>query len=76
MPAPTERSRAVLAARLQPSLPPPPLPRRCHHSNKELAELRAAARARLEATAPAPGAGRQPEEVLGGPGGGEETEDG
>lgn len=43
-PAPAEPSRAERAAG-----PPPPPPRRCHHSNKELAELRAAARARLEA---------------------------
>nr|CAI9690789.1 unnamed protein product [Rangifer tarandus platyrhynchus] len=42
-PAPAEPSRAERAAG------PPPPPRRCHHSNKELAELRAAARARLEA---------------------------
>lgn len=43
-PAPAEPSGAERAAG-----PPPPPSRRCHHSNKELAELRAATRARLEA---------------------------
>lgn len=60
-PAPAEPSRARSPAAL--------LPRRCHHSNKELAELRAVARARL-------GAARQPEEARGGSGGGKGAEDG
>lgn len=42
-PSRAERSQAERAAG-----PRPPPPCRCHHSNKELAELRAAARARLE----------------------------
>lgn len=69
---PPEPSGAERAAR-----PPPLLPRRCHHSNKELAELRAlAARARLEGSAPFPGAGLQLREARVGSGGGERAEDG
>lgn len=69
---PPEPSGAERAAR-----PPPLLPRRCHHSNKELAELRAlAARARLEGSAPFPGAGLQPQEARVESGEGERAEDG
>lgn len=50
--------------------------RRCHHSNKELAEPRAEARACLETAERAPRAGRQPEETRGGSGGGAGAEDG